>query len=184
MNRKYLINKFIVFSIILLFCIYIFMSLPNDINLQIGGASAAPAAPKIPKECLPFTFVYQWIFYIIFLSLLFMVIYLGIFNYRASKFTFADIGKLFLERYTDITAHHDDSPAVLTPSQINAYDTFNANNKPNNKYYPMSSLLCNVYKPCTCCGVKGFNDKSGLCTSNPNLALQVDTYTAAPASSP
>jgi hypothetical protein len=166
MNKKIqslLLEKFTIITVIILVLVYIYISIPNDILMQKGGAPTFKMPPNTPM-------LYKYRF--AFIALPFLL--LGLAAYYAyyahvtlPSLTVWDLGHDFFanfqKQYIALVANGGitaDSPptyasdipeGVADKDQLAFYNTIQISADPLSGLYTKAQYFCGAARPCGCC---------------------------------
>ncbi len=159
MNTK--TNKFVLILIFCLAAAYLYMNQP--INLNMRGGDNAP-----PKEAFPILFQYRFPLYVLPFLVIGIYLYLLNYNYKFMEITFADYGKVFLERFYDNQRRIEGIEGTKPLDSVEEKDNSNLvrNCKKDMPYGSWVDLICTSLKPCSCCGVKNYKYQDTLCNKS------------------
>jgi hypothetical protein len=163
MNKKFFIDIIPYLIIIITIGAYFFLnSYDNKPFVQRGG--------KYPKGT-PFLYQMRYIVYFFIIFLIIFNIYYGIQTANLGNITFYEAGKAFLTSYQQRTLD------ITVNKKIKKFNPKTLNNDPlakeyddytkafKSEYGDYTTTFCNMFAPCTCCGV-GDNKDSPACTSD------------------
>jgi hypothetical protein len=150
MNRKISSNISIILLLIILGLSYVYMNLPNNYVIQIGGAE-----PPIPPECIPITYKFRYIFYFFLLFMILVVVRFYIYYRSASQYSFSDFMQKFFNLYGENT--NGIKNKTITTTDKSNYDTMlSALTEGSGQYAKYASAFCNTVSPCSCCNEPGY----------------------------
>ena len=150
MNRKISSNVSIILLLVILGLSYIYMSMPNNYMIQMGGDS-----PPIPPECIPFTYKFRYLFYFFFIFLIIVIVRFFIYFQYASKYSYSDFIKMFLNMYAADT--NAISNKTISDYEQNNYNSMiTALTQGTGQYAKYASAFCNTISPCSCCSEPGY----------------------------
>lgn len=186
MNKKLihlLTNKLPVISVIILILAYIYISIPDNYVVQLGGSNKL----ALPKHT-PFLYKFRWALVIvpilIFIHLIYSIYYTKVYMPSLSIW---DLGKDFFKQFqvqmnkaVALSGGVAESVSGKTPSasvaQMFNYKTVNTNSKeaksdidlwrlynmiqltgdPLSSGYNGAQYFCNAFRPCDCCSEPGY----------------------------
>lgn len=172
MNKKIvhlLTHKLPIVTVIILILSYVYLSIPENYTLQVGGVPIATTIP-LPSNT-PWKYKYRWLLVGIPILLLANIIFSALKVSNVSKLTVWDLGKDFFYqfqkqvgnavttgavesgnaanfKYTKI-----DPTATSDPNIIKLFNMIQLSGDPKSTYYGKSQYFCNSFRPCSCCGI-------------------------------
>ena len=158
MNKKIYNIISILLLIVILIISYVYMNLPENFRLQLGGVE--PGKIPIPPECLPFMYKYRYIFYIAPIFLLLLIILYGIRDMQNSSLTYSDFGKIMLSKFKNDTEAKNKN--TISPEDLEIYNRFLEYTGHGKQFGANSQLFCFINSPCSCCDVPGYKNQN-LC---------------------
>ena len=173
MNKKtihILTDKLPIVSLIILILAYVYLSIPDNYVLQIGGTVVANTF-KLPEN-IPWKYKYRWLLIGIPIFLIFSIIFSNVSRSKIASLTIWDQGKDFFNQFQkEINVavtngqiesadkknlHYSklDLTEDLKKTYPSTYKLFNvimqaAN--PNNSLYQSAQYFCTTTRPCSCC---------------------------------
>ena len=167
MNKKSNKNqKYIFIGLILILVLsYIYINLPNDFNIQLGGSGK----PSLPPTCLPMMYRYRFIIYIIPIILISLNIFYGLQTSKVASYTYADYGRIFLAGFakqTNVIAGNPEDPNDPAPNLQEVYDEVIDQSKPQKFLGTYVDSFCTTLAPISCCNVPGYKYQSRCPGSN------------------
>ena len=163
MNKKFihtLNNKLPIISIIILTLVYIYLSIPEDYTIQIGG-ELAPNMEKLPKNT-PFIYTYRWIFVIIPILIIGVIINSFVYSNNvvvdmwdmANAFFYNFAKQDGLAKAAGYKINLSTDPAdlgVTDPDMIKYINYYKISTDIKGGVYPYAQFFCSSYRPCSCC---------------------------------
>lgn len=183
MNKKIvhlLTNKLPIVSVIILLLAYVYLSIPDNYVLQVGGVALANTY-KLPKS-IPFKYKYRWVFVLVPVLVLIHLIYSIYFVTHLSSLTMWDAGKDFFQQFQlqanaalkalqvstdDPTAANKLNYESLDPSDplvkgnpdiLKLYNFIQLSGDPRSSLYTATQYFCNSFRPCSCCDEPGYTE--------------------------
>jgi hypothetical protein len=178
MNKKtinLLTDKLPIVSVIILILIYIYLSIPDNFVLQLGGAPVL----ALPKKT-PAMYKFRWVFIIIPVLLLMHLIYsiyytriyipslpmwnIGIDffgNFQKQFQKLIALKKGLTPSISNLTFNYknislDAKEAKNDPDIYKLYNSILLNGDPLSTGYTSTQYFCRAFRPCTCCKEKGY----------------------------
>ncbi len=173
MNKKItllLTDKLPIVSLIILILAYIYLSIPDNYALQVGGVVVANTF-KLPENT-PWKYKYRWLLISVPFLLIFSIIYSRVVRSNIASLTIWDQGKDFFSQFqreinNAVTGGQVQSADAknfnylkldlneeLKTSNPNTYKLFNVimqTANPNNSLYQSAQYFCSTTRPCSCC---------------------------------
>jgi hypothetical protein len=155
MNRKLFSNKVIFLLIAILGMAYVYLNLPNNLNIQMGGASGIP----IPPECIPFTYKFR---YLIYFGMVFAIVFAIAMALSVSKITtmtYSSYIKKGLDQFASDTVKLQKGTLKKGDHEGKVYDDLIKSCQGLNQNAEYAGSLCKLVAPCSCCNEKGYFHK-------------------------
>ena len=175
MNKKFvhiLSNKIPMISIILLILIYVYLNIPDDFTIQLGGAPPAGNIP-LPKNT-PFIYKFRWLFVAIPFLILGVIINSIVYSRNvepslwdsanAFLYNFAKQDQIAKKANLKITLQSVPKDIATDAEQLKYINMVQLTKFDKSGLYPYAQFFCNAYRPCSCClepEFKKWVDKSG-----------------------
>jgi hypothetical protein len=152
MNRKLFSNKVIFLLIVILGMAYVYLNLPNNINIQMGGASGVP----IPPECIPFTYKFRYLIYFGMVFAIVFAIFMGLSVSKINNMTYSSYIKKGLDQFASDTINMKNNTLKTSDPEFKIYDDLIKSCKGLNQNAEYAGSLCKLVAPCSCCNEKGY----------------------------
>lgn len=158
MNKKFFIDSIPYLIIIITVGAYFFLnSYDNKPFVQMGGFKL----PKYPKGT-PLLYQMRYLVYLLIIFLIIFNIYYGYETSQLSNISFFEAGKDFLTAYQKRADSIADKKIKEKDPLYKEFDDYRKAFK--SEYGSYTTTFCNMFAPCTCCGV-GDNKNSAACSS-------------------
>ena len=173
MNKKIIhliTHKLPIVSVIILILAYVYLSIPENYTLQIGGMAVATTTP-LPKNT-PWVYKYRWVFVAVPILIIFFIIYIQLTLSGISRLTMWDFGKDFFSefkiqvnnaiksdppyvesadpknfKYSNLQALPSDAP----PDIKKLFNILQLTSDPSSGLYKESQYFCGTHRACSCC---------------------------------
>jgi hypothetical protein len=155
MNRKLFSNKVIFLLIAVLGMAYVYLNLPNNINIQKGGAYGVP----VPPECIPLTYKFRYLIYFGMVFAIVFAIAMGLSVSKISSMTYSDYIKKGLDQFASDTIKLQNKTLKVTDPDGKVYTDLIKSCSGLNQNAEYAGSLCKLVAPCTCCNEKGYYHK-------------------------
>jgi len=175
MNKKFihiLNNKLPVIFITILGLIYVYLNIPDDYTIQLGGA-IPEGSMSLPKNT-PFLYRYRWLFVAIPFLIIGVIINSLVYSQRveislwdsanAFLYNFAKQNKIANEKKMKITLQTVPGDLTDDPELLKYINMIKLTIFDKSGLYPYAQFFCSAYRPCSCClepEFKKWIDKSG-----------------------
>lgn len=166
MNKKLqslLLEKFSIISVIILILIYIYISIPNELLMQKGGAKTFKMPPNVP-----ILYKYRFVFVFLPFLLLGLLAYYAYYTHvtipSASLWTIGlDFFSRFQEQYINLVendksykgnklpSYKSKDPDTTDDNMLKFFNIIRLAGDPLSGLYIPAQYFCNVARPCGCC---------------------------------
>lgn len=177
-DRKISSNLSIILLIIILGLSYLYMNLPDNFNIQMGGASGPP---PVPAECLPFRYKFRYLFYFFLIFMIFLTIKEYMVYEQYSKYTYTNYMTTFLQLYATNTEAIKNK--TISPKDKEAYYDLIKVFSGLNQYSKYGEAFCGIASPCNCCNEPGYYN-SGCPSGSPGSIKPAGTPSITPSKTP
>ena len=176
MNKKFihiLNNKLPVIFITILGLIYVYLNIPDDYSIQLGGA-VPEGNIALPKNT-PFLYRYRWLFVAMPFLIIGIIINSLVYSQK-TEISLWDSGNAFLynfakqneiakkEKMKKITLQSVPGEMTSDPEMLKYINMVKLTKFDKSGLYPFAQFFCSAYRPCSCClepAFKAWIDKSG-----------------------